>query len=66
MEPCAIEGAGESGACLCDHAHVHEASVEPVHWVEANRAAVALSNLVYNLVRFEQIERLGLKNWRVA
>ena len=31
-----------------------------------NRAAVALSNLVYNMVRFEQIERLGLKNWRVA
>ena len=31
-----------------------------------NRAAVALTNLVYNMVRFEQIERLGLKNWRVA
>lgn len=31
-----------------------------------NRAAIALTNLVYNMVRFEQIERLGLKNWRVA
>ena len=31
-----------------------------------NRAAVALTNLVYHMVRFEQIERLGLKNWRVA
>ena len=31
-----------------------------------NRAAVALTNLVYNMVRFEQIERLGLRNWRAA
>jgi IS5 family transposase len=31
-----------------------------------NRAMISLTNLVYNLVRFEQIERLGLKNWRAA
>ena len=31
-----------------------------------NRATIAMTNLVYNMVRFEQIERLGLKNWRVA
>ena len=31
-----------------------------------NRAAIAMTNLVYNMVRFEQIERLGLKNWKVA
>lgn len=31
-----------------------------------NRAVIALTNLIYNMVRFEQIERLGLKNWRVA
>ena len=31
-----------------------------------NRTAIALTNLIYNMVRFEQIERLGLKNWRVA
>jgi IS5 family transposase len=31
-----------------------------------NRAAIALTNLVYNLVRYEQIERLGLRNWRTA
>ena len=31
-----------------------------------NRAAIALTNLVYNMVRFEQIARLGLKNWRMA
>ena len=31
-----------------------------------NRAMIAMTNLVYNLVRFEQIERLGLRNWRAA
>jgi IS5 family transposase len=31
-----------------------------------NRAMISLTNLVYNMVRFEQIERLGLKNWRAA
>ena len=31
-----------------------------------NRAVIALTNLVYNMVRFEQIERLGLKNWKAA
>ena len=31
-----------------------------------NRAAIAMTNLVYNLVRFEQIVRLNLKNWRTA
>jgi len=31
-----------------------------------NRAAIAMTNLVYNMVRFEQIARLGLKNWRTA
>ena len=31
-----------------------------------NRAAIVLTNLVYNMVRFEQIERLGLRNWRMA
>ena len=31
-----------------------------------NRAAIAMTNLVYNMVRFEQIARLGLKNWRAA
>lgn len=28
-----------------------------------NRAAIAMTNLVYNMVRYEQIERLGLKTW---
>jgi len=31
-----------------------------------NRAMIGMTNLVYNMVRFEQIERLGLKNWRAA
>ena len=31
-----------------------------------NRAVIAMTNLVYNLVRFEQIERLGLRNWRAV
>ena len=31
-----------------------------------NRAMISLTNLVYNMVRCEQIERLGLKNWRAA
>ena len=31
-----------------------------------NRATIGMTNLVYNMVRFEQIERLGLKNWRAA
>ena len=31
-----------------------------------NRAAISMTNLVYNMVRFEQIERLGLRNWRTA
>ena len=31
-----------------------------------NRAVSALTNLVYHMVRFEQIERLGLKNWKAA
>ena len=31
-----------------------------------NRATIAMTNLVYHMVRFEQIERLGLKNWRLA
>jgi len=31
-----------------------------------NQAAIAMTNLVYNMVRFEQIERLGLKNWKAA
>ena len=31
-----------------------------------NRATISMTNLVYNMVRFEQIERLGLKNWRSA
>ena len=31
-----------------------------------NQAAIAMTNLVYNMVRFEQIARLGLKNWRAA
>lgn len=29
-----------------------------------NESAIAMTNLVYNLVRFEQIQRLGLRNWR--
>ena len=28
-----------------------------------NHGAVAMTNLVYNMIRFEQIERLGLKTW---
>ena len=28
-----------------------------------NEAAIAMTNLVYNMVRFEQIERLGLRSW---
>ena len=31
-----------------------------------NRGMIGMTNLVYNMVRFEQIERLGLKNWRAA
>ena len=31
-----------------------------------NRTAIGLTNLVYNLVRYAQIERLGLRNWRTA
>ncbi|NJM55165.1 MAG: IS5 family transposase [Verrucomicrobiae bacterium] len=31
-----------------------------------NRASIALLNLTYNLVRMEQIHRLGLKTWRAA
>lgn len=31
-----------------------------------NRAVIAMTNLVYNMVRYEQIERLGLKTWRTA
>ena len=31
-----------------------------------NRAMISMTNLVYNMVRFEQSERLGLKNWRAA
>ena len=31
-----------------------------------NRAMISMTNLVYNMVRFEQIERLGLRNWRAA
>ena len=31
-----------------------------------NRAMIAITNLVYNMVRLEQIERLGLRNWRTA
>ena len=31
-----------------------------------NRAMIAMTNLVCNMVRYEQIERLGLKNWRAA
>lgn len=31
-----------------------------------NRTAIGLTNLVSNLVRYEQIERLGLRDWRTA
>lgn len=31
-----------------------------------NRASIALLNLTYNLVRMEQIHRLGLRTWRAA
>lgn len=31
-----------------------------------NSSAIAMVNLVYNMIRFEQIERLGLKNWRAV
>lgn len=31
-----------------------------------NRAAISMTNLVYNMIRCEQIERLGLKNWRTV
>lgn len=31
-----------------------------------NQAAIAMTNLVYNMVRFEQIARLGLKNWKAT
>ena len=31
-----------------------------------NRAMISMTNLVYNMVRFEQSERLALKNWRAA
>lgn len=29
-----------------------------------NESAIGMTNLVYNMVRFEQIQRLGLRNWR--
>ena len=31
-----------------------------------NQATIGLLNLVYNMVRYEQIERLGLRHWRRA
>jgi transposase, IS5 family len=31
-----------------------------------NRAMISLTNLVYNMVRLEQIERLELRSWRAA
>lgn len=31
-----------------------------------NRVMIAMTNLVYNMVRFEQIQRLELKTWRAA
>jgi len=31
-----------------------------------NHATIGLLNLVYNMVRYEQIERLGLRHWRAA
>jgi IS5 family transposase len=34
--------------------------------ITRNRAAIAMTNRVYNMVRFEQIVRLGLKTWRTA
>ena len=37
-------------------------------WVgrRRNQATIGLLNLVYNMVRYEQIERLGLRPWRAA
>jgi len=37
-------------------------------WVgmRRNQAAIGLLNLVYNMVRYEQIERLELRHWRTA
>lgn len=29
-----------------------------------NKSAIGMTNLIYNMVRFEQIRRLGLRNWR--
>lgn len=29
-----------------------------------NKSAIGMTNLVYNMIRFEQIQRLGLRNWR--
>ena len=31
-----------------------------------NQAMIGMTNLVYNMVRFEQIERLWLRNWKAA
>jgi IS5 family transposase len=31
--------------------------------ITRNRAAIAMTNLVYNMIRFEQIDRLALKTW---
>jgi IS5 family transposase len=31
-----------------------------------NETAIAMTNLVYNMIRFEQIERLDLKTWKCA
>lgn len=31
-----------------------------------NPTAIGLTNLVTKLVRYKQIERLGLRNWRTA
>lgn len=31
--------------------------------MKRNQGAVAMTNLVYNMIRFEQIERLELKTW---
>ena len=64
--PRAPEDSSQSGTCLRDHADVHEKGMEPMGWLDQKPAMISMTNLVYNMVRFEQMERLGLKNWRAA
>ena len=65
-QPGEIANSSESGARLRNDGDEYEGRMEPVHRPGTQRRSHTLTNLVYNMVRFEQIERLGLKRWRTA